>query len=237
MWSTLEISGKEVELFTPSQNSGTGAIIYLHAHGEERLSEKEDFTQLFEKYGLPVICPRGKRSWWLDVICQEFDSHVTPAEFIKTDLVNWIKEQLKIEPPKIALFGISMGGQGALNLSYRNARMFPVVAAVSPAIDFHIAYGKKLPLDDMFQNAEAARQQTATLHIHPLNWPKYQFFACDPQDPTWFDGCERLSSKLSSSGLFCEQDLETSLGGHNWVYFTAMSDKALQFISHSLAQF
>ena len=67
----------------------------------------------------------------------------------------------------MGLTGISMGGQGVLQLAYRHPRTFPVVAALAPAIDFHQWYGRGLPLDEMFDSREAARQATALLQIHP----------------------------------------------------------------------
>lgn len=230
MWKQIEIDGKPAEAFLPAERTSDHAIVYLHAHGEERLSQNEDFTKLFEQYGYPVICPRGKQSWWLDNVCQDFDELLTPMEFVRTNLVQWIEKELQISAPNLALLGVSMGGQGALNISYRYARTFPVVAAISSAIDFYKAYGQGFPLDEIFESKEEARQESATLHIHPLNWPKFQFFACDPMDKTWFAGNEILASKLSSSGIMYECDLKTSHGGHNWIYFTVMAERCMEFI-------
>ena len=236
MWTQTRINGKEADVFSPSDRDERGAVIYLHGHNEERLSENDELTRLLGRFGLPVVCPRGRRSWWLDHVCEEFDAERTPAQFVREDVVDWIEQEWSLTPPKIALWGVSMGGQGVLNLAYRDARRFPVVAAIAPAIDFQIAYGQGWPLDSMFPNAEAARQETATLQIHPLNWPRYQFIACDPLDPTWYAGVQRLASKLSSSGVLYECDLETSYGGHNWDYFTRISESALQFLHNSLAR-
>ncbi|MDB4733366.1 alpha/beta hydrolase-fold protein [Planctomicrobium sp.] len=230
MWKQIKIDGKNADVFLPDKRTSDHAVVYLHAHGEERLSENEDITKLFEQYGYPVICPRGKKSWWLDRICEDFDEQLTPMDYVRTHVVNWIEKELQIVAPNLALLGVSMGGQGALNISYRHARTFPVVAAISSAIDFYKAYGQGYPLDQIFETKEEARQESATLHIHPLNWPKFQFFACDPMDKTWFAGNEILASKLSSSGIMYECDLKTSHGGHNWLYFTVMAERCMEFI-------
>ena len=129
-----------------------------------------------------------------------------------------------------------MGGQGILQLGYRDARSFPVMAAMAPAIDFNNWYGMGLPLDELFTDAEDARQATATLQIHPLNWPRHQLLMCDPVDIDWIEGCERLASKLSSSGIPFEQDFETSHGGHSWEYFEHMAPRAMEFIATNLKQ-
>ena len=230
MWTTVEINGKAADAFIPEDKISDHAILYLHAHGEEHLSEKAGFTELFERFRYPVLCPRGKKSWWLDRVCRDFDDELTPMQFLRSNVVNWLEENWNVQPPRIALLGISMGGQGALNLAYRDALTFPVVAAISSAVELHKAYGHGFPIDEMFESAEEARQESVALHLHPLNWPKHQFFACDPMDPTWFEGNEILASKLSSSGVPYECDLKTSRGGHDWSYFTPMAEQALAFI-------
>jgi S-formylglutathione hydrolase len=83
----------------------------------------------------------------------------------------------------------------------------------------------------MFASKEAGRQQTVTLHFHPLNWPKHQFFCCDPQDEYWFEGAERLAMKLSSMGISYERDLTTSAGGHTQAYFERMAQPAFAFLT------
>jgi len=233
MWTTEIIADKEVDIFTPSEKKN-GAIIYLHGHGEERLRDKPEFTALFEQHQRLVLCPRGKKSWWLDHVFKPFDEVTTPADYVRVNLLEWLESEHEITPPHIALFGISMGGQGAIQLAYRNARTFPIVVAIAPAIDFHTIYGRGYEIDELFPDQETARQETATLNIHPLNWPRYQLIMCDPTDPSWFTGTQRLVSKLSSSGLIFEYDLETSLGGHDWTYFTAMAEKGLEFMSNAL---
>ena len=147
----------------------------------------------------------------------------------------FISKRWGLESPRIGLLGTSMGGQGALRLAYRFPNRFPVVAAVSPAIDYQIrvADGDEV-LCQMYPNAEAARQDTATLHIHPLNWPRHQFFCCDPTDERWYESSERLQMKLSSLGVPHECDLESSAGGHGFQYYNSMAEKVVEFISHSL---
>ena len=146
----------------------------------------------------------------------------------------FIQQRWQVKTRQIGLTGISMGGQGVLQLAYRHAREFPVVAAISPAVDFHRWYGTGLPLDEMFDSQEHARQETVTLQIHPLNWPRHQLLTCDPVDVDWFEGVERLAMKLSSSGIAFESDLESSHGGHSWEYFNHMAPRVIEFVARNL---
>lgn len=233
-WSEDQVDGHAVGVFEPSTETPNGVVLFLHGHGVVALRENPVFTQLFEAAGLIAVCPNGGRSWWLDLVCDDFDAGRSPQEWILESLVPWIEARWSIVPPQIALLGVSMGGQGVQQLSYRHPRTFPVVAAVSPAIDFHQLYGQNLPLDAMFETVEDARQATVVLNLNPLNWPRHQWFCCDPDDIDWFDGCARLGMKLSSSGIMHERDLETRAGGHTWDYFNRMAPAAIEHIVQGL---
>jgi S-formylglutathione hydrolase FrmB len=236
-WSQVEIAGKLADVYEPRQPADDRRVVlHLHGHGLTTLKDNPAFSNELEKHGLRAICPHGQRSWWLDVVCSEFDDSMTPLQFLRTQVVPYIRQRWGTQPPGIGLTGISMGGQGALQFAYRYPREFPVVAAISPAVDFHNWHGQGLPLDEMFDSAERARQQTATLQLVPLNWPKHQLLVIDPTDDDWFEGAERLASKLYSMGIPFERDFETSRGGHSWDYFNQMAAPVLAFIADRLEQ-
>ena len=209
-------------------------VLHLHGHGLETLKDNPEFSAALNRHQLRAICPHGQRSWWSEVVCSEFDAEISPIDFLRERIVPAIAERWGASPPDIGLTGISMGGQGVLQLAYRYPREFPVVAAISPAVDFHNWHGQGLPLDEMFADREAARQATVTLQLHPLNWPRHQLLVCDPADEDWFEGAERLVMKLSSSGILFESDLETSAGGHSWDYFNSMADRVIDFVAERL---
>ncbi len=96
------------------------------------------------------------------------------------------------------------------------------------------ASGLGLPLDEIYPDQEAARQDTITLWLHPLNWPRHQLLMCDPTDVEWFEGTERLASKLSSTGIPFELDFTTSHGGHSWTYFNHVAPRVVQFLRDAL---
>ncbi len=234
-WNSTEVDHRRVEWFTPTGSEPiNGVVLFLHGHGGVMLSKNPVFTRLFETHRLAAVCPDGKRSWWLDFVCPEFDAEVTPQRWLLDSVVPWIEQQFQVQPPGIALLGVSMGGQGVLQLAYRHAMKFPVVAAIAPAVDFHQLYGSGIPLDQIFPDTETARQATVVLNLHPLSWPRFQFFCCDPQDHEWFDGAARLGMKLSSSGILHERDLDTTAGGHTWDYFNHMAPRCLAHIAGSL---
>ncbi len=234
-WCTESLDGRRIDVFVPSSDEPpNAAVLFLHGHGQVLLNQNSVFSQLLNEHRLAAICPDGGRSWWLDVVCPDFHPQLTAQKWLIDSVVPFIGQRLSIKPPRIALLGVSMGGQGVLQLAYRYASRFPVVAAISPAVDFQQLYGSGIALDSMFPDAEAARQMTVVLNLHPLAWPRHQFYCCDPADTEWFDGAARLGMKLSSSGILHERDLQTTGGGHSWEYFNRMAEPALKHISASL---
>jgi len=234
-WTQIEVAGKAVDVYEPTEPSEHNyVVLHLHGHGGRTLKGNEVYTAEFERYGLRAVCPHGARSWWGKRICAEFDPQITPVEFIREQLMPEIRARFSAEPPAVALAGVSMGGQGALRISYWYPREFPIVAALSPAVDFQNWLGMGYPLDEMYESQLDARQETATLQIHPLNWPPQQFIACDPTDPDCFEGTDRLISKLNSSGILFEKDLTTTAGGHSWEYFNHMAAETVKFLYERL---
>lgn len=237
-WTQQRVAHHPCDIFRPIRQHPTGlAVIYLHGVHQTSLAEHPAFTDAFEQHGLMVVCPYTRRSWWTDRICPEFDKQITAEQHLLQNILPFVASEFGISPPKIGLLGTSMGGQGALRIAYKFPDRFPVVAAIAPAIDFH----RRLqdpededPLLDMYDDPETARQETAILYIHPLNWPRHQFFCCDPTDVRWFDSADRLRMKLSSLGVPFECDLETEAGGHGFFYYNAVAQRAIDFLVNGL---
>lgn len=218
----------------PSRNQHGYVLVYLHGVHEGRIDQPE-FCESLARHGLPVVAPVTGRSWWTDRIFHEFDPKISAERHILDHVLPMIAERFDAAPPCIGLFGTSMGGQGALRLAYKYPDLFPVVAGISPAIDYYrrMAAGDE-SLESIYEHPEEARQDSATLHIHPLNWPRHQFFCCDPTDDDWIESSERLQMKLSSIGVPHEHDLETIGGGHGISYYTTMAEKVIAFLSDRL---
>ena len=235
-WTEASIGGHACDIYEPTRPHDDGfVVLYLHGVHLNRLVDKQPFVDQFERHGLRVIGPMTQRSWWTDRICAEFDEHRTAEQFILQDVLEFIQQRWGVGDGQIGLLGTSMGGQGALRFSYKYPNRFPVVAAISPAIDYHTRFrdgDETLPL--MYRDEEAARQDTALLHIHPLNWPRQQFFSCCPTDERWWESADRLRMKLYSLGVPHECDLETEGGGHGFGYYNVMAERAVQFLVDGL---
>ncbi len=244
-WFVADIEGHPCEIHAPADAVPGRAMIYLHGVRERWLQELPGLRDLIEQARLPVIAPRAGRTWWLDQIVSSFDASITPERYVVERVIAEVSRRFGVSPPGIALVGTSMGGQGALRLAYRYPDMFPVSAAIAPAIDYHAAMREAHlwddgelydTLQDVYDDVERARQDTAILHVHPLNWPRHQFFACDPEDEHWYDGAVRLQSKLIALGIPHVAKLEPLGGGHDPVYYDRIAPEVMAFVLERLDQ-
>jgi esterase/lipase superfamily enzyme len=235
VWSEVHLAGKKVEVYEPANmDRARYAVLFLHPLGLETLRGRSAFTKILDECKLPCVCPHTKRSWWTDRICPEFDAKLTAEQHLLNNVLPLFTERWQLPPRSIGVFGISMGGQGALRLAFRHPRLFPVAAGISSALDFYELYGEGLPLDDMYDSKEQCRQDSAILQIKPNDYPAHLFFCIDPEDHPWYRGNDRLHEKLNALGIPHTLDLTTQAGGHSWQYFDHMAEPTLRFLYDAL---
>jgi esterase/lipase superfamily enzyme len=236
-WTRVTIAGKEADVYEPPGAARPRfGVLHLHGVGLETLAANPVFTRLFAELRLACVCPHGQRSWWGDRVCREFDAKVTPERYLLDSVLPFFAARWELGPRTIGLQGISMGGQGALRLAFKHPETFPVVAAISAALDYHELYGQGTPLDEMYDSKEQCRQDTALMYVPPFHPPPHIFFCIDPGDTAWYRGNDRLHEKLNALGVPHTLDLSTRAGGHSWDYFNRMADRAVRFVHTGLEQ-
>lgn len=230
--SEIGVANHRCQFYEPPERHPSGwSVVFLHDVDAAGLTGRSAYLAEFVRHGLPCIVPLSGRSWWTERIWPGFDASISTERYVIERLLPFVAQRWQSQPPSIALVGIGMGGQGALRLAFKYPNKFPVVVAVAPAIDYQLAYydEDELALREIYPEPERARQDTATLHVHPLNWPRNIWFAADPADDRWYSSAERLKMKLSALGIPHEADLETSAGGQAGKYAELMAAKAMAF--------
>jgi S-formylglutathione hydrolase len=234
-WTSVDIAGKQADLYDLQGSVRPRfGILHLHGIGLETLRDRPVFTRWLDELQLACICPHGQRSWWADRVCTEFDPRLTPERYLLDHVLPFFHQRWGLAPRAVGVQGISMGGQGALRLAFKHAQLFPVAAAISPALDYHELYGQGTPLDAMYDSKEQCRQDTALMHVPPYHPPPHIFFCIDPDDLRWHRGNDRLHEKLSALGIPHEMDLTTRAGGHSWDYFNHMAERVERFVNAGL---
>jgi pimeloyl-ACP methyl ester carboxylesterase len=235
-WTQIDIAGKPADVYEPPDGRARFGVLFLHAYDGRSLRDQSAFTGLFDAFGMVCVCPFAPHSWWADRACPVFDLHLTAEQHLLRNVVPEFKERWRLEPRALALLGVSMGGQGALRLAFKDPTTFAVAAGVASAIEYHELYGQGLPLDEMYDSKEQCRQDTAPMLIHPSRFPPHLLFCCDPDDAHWYRGNDRLHEKLNALGVEHEVDLTTRAGGHTWAYFNHMADRVVRFLHAGLEQ-
>ena len=117
--------------------------IYLHSAGGSGESElafndwKMQDTESF--YGLSLDC-RGNQAndwWWgYDTIKktpEQFKDKLYPTEQRVLATIAWMVSKFNIDPNRIYLHGISMGGSGSLGIGLRRGDVFAAISVTVPA--------------------------------------------------------------------------------------------------------
>ena len=234
-WFQEELAGVPVRFFRPSVPSPHGyACLFLHDAAPDPLLTFPAFTNMLESRGLTLVAPQTGHSWWTDRPWAGFEPGCVESVIVK-QLLPELQAKWELKPPRMALLGAGMGGQGALRIAYKHARTFPVIAAINPWIDMQIAHkGGDETLNEIYPNAEAARQDTATLHIHPLAWPPHQWIYCDGDYWPWIEGADRLQSKLAALGVPYEYDRAPSFHGDHVGFVQRLAPQVLDKLIYGL---
>src|SRR5262245_23843981 len=232
-WASDSIGGLAVTLFTPATPPRFGLLFLLDADNQS-LADSEVYTALLRRHNLAGIALPACPSWWSDRLLPAVDPRLSGEQFVLQKVVPLFRERWNLAPRAVGIAGIGMGGQGALRLAFRHPDIFPVVAGIGPAIDYHELYGEGTALDEMYDSKEQCRQDTALMHINPYQYPPQLFFCIDPADAAWFRGNDRLHEKLNALGIAHTADLDTRAGGHTLKYFERMAEQALRFVVEGL---
>ncbi len=233
-WQTLDLGGHPADVCDPPARPAFG-LLYLHTLGQESIRTRPVFVAEIEARGWACVSPQGGPSFWLDRPCPVFDPVMTAERHLREWVMPLFASRWGLGPRRVAVLGVSMGGQAALRLGFLDPATFPVVASIAAAVDFHEVHGEGTALDTMFDSREAARQETASLRVQPGRVPPWIWFACDPDD-AWYEGNQRLHEKLAVNGVRHTCDLETRAGGHSYRYFDTVAPAAFAFLAEGLAQ-
>ena len=240
-WTCYSVAGHSCELFTPTTILEPGRIIlYLHDLQERSPKDFPALHKALASAGLPVLAPRIGRTWCLQQQLTRFDDTMSAEDYILGPILDECHRITGETSGGVGLLGYDMGGQAALRLAYRHPEKFPIAAAIAPAIDFNLGmrHGHNWSdgelfdtLWEIFDEPEQARQETAILHVHPLNWPRHQWFVSSRNDERWHDGAVRLNSKLIALGIPHTAILDEN--NHEDVMSSFVND-AVAFIMKSL---
>ena len=128
----------QVVVVSPENNHVPKPVVYLlHGYGGNAktwLSMKPELKDIADRDGLIFVCPDGKNSWYWD---SPKDPSYRYETFVSSELVKYIDSEYSTVKDRSgrAITGLSMGGHGAMWLSFRHKDVFGAVGSTSGGVD------------------------------------------------------------------------------------------------------
>ena len=132
-----------VLVFIPSQNadnykeSSLPALYLLHGWSGcyRNWADKSDIQKAADQSGFIIICPDGfYNSWYANDSNPEGMQY---REFFHRELYPAMKIDYNLNPARTFITGLSMGGNGAMNLFFDDPSKFAAAGSMSGALNLH----------------------------------------------------------------------------------------------------
>ena len=199
-------------------------VVYLlHGYGgnyTDWITQGKSFIPLVDAYDVIVVCPDGAiGSWYFD---SPMDKNFQYETYITKELIPFIDGHYATIADRNArgITGLSMGGHGALYLSFRHQDLFGVAGSMSGGVDF-----------GPFPNNWEIAKRLGAYAEHPENWEKNTVvnlvhlltpnslalvIDCGSEDFFYKVNCQ-LHEKLLDRNI--PHDFISRPGVHNWDYW------------------
>ena len=221
------------------QDTQYPVLYLLHGHGGDHkawISKKPELPDVASQYGVIIVCPDGRNSWYWDSPVNAESQFET---FIATDLVTFIDNHFRTIPEAgmRAITGLSMGGHGALWLAIRHSDVFGVAGSMSGGVNiipFPEKWEMKKLLGDYATNKEVWQKHTVINLVPTLKKDQLKIiFDCGSEDFFYKVNCD-LHEALLKAGI--PHDFISRPGTHNWTYWTNSLDYQMLFFSKAFEQ-
>ena len=206
-------------------------VFLLHGYsGNHRswLQMKPELPELATKYGIIIVCPDGKNSWYWD---SPVNSKMKYETYISDELVTFIDNQYKTRKDKSgrAITGYSMGGHGGLWLGIRHQNIFGACGSTSGGVDirpFPDNWEMKNVLGNYQENNDIWDNHTVIKQLHLIKPELAIIIDCGTED-FFFDVNEKLHRELIYRNI--KHDYLSLPGAHNGQYWNKSIEYQLLF--------
>jgi S-formylglutathione hydrolase FrmB len=211
------------------RNKKFPVVYLLHGYGGNYATWVKSFkevTQQVDKYGFIVIGVDGNHSsWYFD---SPIDSTFKYETFIVNELVPFIDNKYKTIATRQAraISGLSMGGHGALYLSFKHQEVFGAAGSMSGGVDFRPFSEKwdiKKRLGSITEFPENWNKNTVSTMLELIQSNELKLIIDCGVDDFFIDVNRELHQKMLASKI--NHDYIERPGKHNTAYW----ENALKF--------
>jgi S-formylglutathione hydrolase FrmB len=199
-------------------------------------------THLIEsasRYALIIVTPQAANSWYVNSATNPADRY---ADYIADDLITEIDGRYRTiaSSHQRAIAGLSMGGYGALLLTFQHPDLFGFAGSISgafagPSGIEHVLPAVKPSTDEAFGPPGSATRKDNDLDIlidgaDPVKTP-YMFLECGTSDPL-LPSDRHVVAELSARGFTYEY--HELPGAHTWSFWDNSLPALLDVVSRKL---
>ncbi|MDR3268904.1 MAG: esterase family protein [Tannerella sp.] len=221
---SMDIHVRNVVILPEKAESGQSfPVIYLlHGYGGDHKSWIQihpELPGLASRYGLIIVCPDGKNSWYWDSPVHSSQKYET---YVTRELIPYMDGRYKTLPHKNgrAVTGLSMGGHGGLWLGFRHPDVFGACGSTSGGVDIR-------PFPDNWEMSQwlgSYRENKARWDEHTVINQLYRIQSGSPAiiidcgtEDFFYEVNEALHQKLLYHRI--PHDYLTRPGAHNAAYW------------------
>lgn len=208
---------------TYDQQKRYPVVYLLHGAGDSYwgwIKKVPAIKEYADQFQTIIVCPDGNVTSWY------FYSPVNPEwkyeTYVATELVNWIDKNYKtINDRKArAITGLSMGGHGALYLSFKHQDVFGAAGSMSGGVDitpFPLNWNIAKRLGDYAANQQRWKEN-AVVNMTGLLIPNRLALIIDcGKDDFFYQVNMKLHERLQYSNI--PHDFIIRPGSHTWDYW------------------
>ncbi|MBD5369324.1 MAG: prolyl oligopeptidase family serine peptidase [Bacteroides sp.] len=219
-------------------------VVYLlHGFGDDHryYASKTPLDELATQYGVIIVCPDGRKSWYWDSPLQS-DLHM--ESYITCDLVPTVDRLYRTiaRPSSRAINGLSMGGHGALWLAMRHPDLWGNAASMSGGVDI---------TRPKFHKKWAMSKSLGAYESHPSRWKQHSvkylaetlpadtlrqvnmMVMCGTEDFFYTVNCD-LDAVMNTRKI--PHTYVTGPGNHSWAYWKDALVAIMEFFDRNLAR-
>ena len=208
-----------------------GLVVFLHGRGEDERSYLVDpmfeaLSNLRTRAPVMAFPDGGESSYWHNRNSGEW------ASYVLDEVIPQLVGRFDIDPDKIAIGGISMGGFGAYDIAAMDPGRFCAVGGHSPAIWTSAGQAAQGAFDDA---EDFAANDVISIAGSPRNpFEGLRLWLDAGTDDPFLDGDRALEDALRAAGD--PPVVKTSPGGHDSEYWNGNWDEYLSWYAYSLRQ-
>lgn len=221
--SAMNTRVKNVIILPADYESQTDIPVVYLLHGysgnhKSWIQINPELPDLATQYGIIIVCPDGKNSWY-------WDSPVNPKlkyeTYVSEELTAYIDQNYKTRKNKSgrAITGLSMGGHGGLWLGIRHQNTFGACGSTSGGVDirpFPDNWEMKEALGSYQENSERWNNHTVIKQLHLIKSDLAIIIDCGTED-FFFEVNENLHKEMIYRNI--KHDYISRPGAHNGQYW------------------